>query len=203
MRTAVKRRFVVIGQTATASPDFLLDDLPGSSGRLDVLLRCVRAALLVSHGVRRDAAIYLVLGGGPRAPRTVKIDGATAEYLRQDERSLAGTLKKMLAYVEDTDAFDAPTRGIAIARGGLDVVLADLGAFTPYVLDESGADVRTATLDVENPVFFVGDHMGFAADARARIDAAGASPISVGPISLHADDAIAIIGNELDRRTMR
>jgi tRNA (pseudouridine54-N1)-methyltransferase len=194
------KRFVVIGQTATASPDFVLDDVPGSSGRLDVLLRCVRAALLVSHGVRRDTLIYLVLEGGPRAPRTVRISGATAEYLRQDERSLAGTLKKMLAYVEDTSAFDTGTRGIAIARGGLDVVLADLGAFAAYVLDEGGADVRSVALDVENPVFFVGDHTGFGAETRARIDALGAKAIAVGPISLHADDAIAILSNELDRK---
>jgi tRNA (pseudouridine54-N1)-methyltransferase len=197
------RRFVIIGQTATASADFILDDVPGSSGRLDVLLRCVRAALLVSHGLRRDAVIYLVLGGGPRAPRTVKISGATAEYLRQDERSLAGTLKSMLGYVEDKDAFDAGIRGIAIARGGLDVVLADLGEFTPYVLDESGADVRT--IDVahpENPVFFVGDHKGFDDATRARIDALHAKAISVGPVSVHADDAIAILSNELDRHKM-
>jgi tRNA pseudouridine-54 N-methylase len=33
------RRFVLIGQTASASGDFLLQDLPSSSGRLDALLR--------------------------------------------------------------------------------------------------------------------------------------------------------------------
>ena len=197
------RRFVVIGQTAIASPDFVLDDIPGSTGRLDVLLRCVRAALLVSHGLRRDTVIYLVLEGGPRAPRSVRISGATAEYLRQDERSLAGSLKSMLGYVDDKDAFDEGKRGISIARGGLDVVLADLGVSTPYVLDEGGADVRGAELDAENPVFFVGDHKGFSAETRARIDAFGAKPISVGPISLHADDAIVIVGNELDRRKMK
>ncbi|MEO5728597.1 MAG: tRNA (pseudouridine(54)-N(1))-methyltransferase TrmY, partial [Byssovorax sp.] len=43
------RRFIVIGQRATASPDFSLINLPASSGRLDVLLRCLRAALLFSH----------------------------------------------------------------------------------------------------------------------------------------------------------
>ncbi len=196
----MKRRFVVIGQTATASPDFILDDIPGSSGRLDVLLRCVRAAMLVSHGLRRDATVYLVLEGGPRAPRTVKIDGATASFLRQDERSLAGTLKKMLAYVEDASTFDAETRGISIARGGLDVVVHDLGAFTPYVLDEGGADVRDAELDSGDPVFFIGDHLGFSAETRARIDTLGAKALSIGPISVHADDAIAIVSNELDRR---
>ena len=68
---------MVIGTRATASPDFLLIDLPGTSGRLDVLLRCVRAALLVSHGLRRDTVVYLVLLGGPAAPRSLRIDGAT------------------------------------------------------------------------------------------------------------------------------
>ena len=58
------RRFVVIGQSATASPDFSLVDIAGTSGRLDVLLRCLRAALLVSHGLRRDTVVYLVLLGG-------------------------------------------------------------------------------------------------------------------------------------------
>jgi len=197
----VSRRFVVIGRTATASPDFVLDDVPGTAGRLDVLLRCVRAALLVSHGIRRDATIYLVLEGGSRAPRTVKIDGATATYLRPDERSLAGMLKSMLAWVDDRDAFDAGVRGVAIARGGLDAVVRDLGPFTPYVLDERGTDVRAEALDVANPVLFVGDHTAFSGETRERIDALGAKPISVGPISLHADDAIAIVSNELDRRS--
>ena len=190
---------MVIGRTATASPDFVLDDVPGTTGRLDVLLRCVRAALLVSHGIRRDTMIYLVLEGGPRAPRTVKIDGATSSFLRQDERSLAGLLKSMLAWTDDADTFGAGLRGVAIARGGLDVVVRDLEAFTPYVLDELGTDVREVSLDVANPVFFVGDHTGFADETRKRIDALGAKPISVGPISVHADDAIAIVSNELDR----
>ncbi len=195
------RRFVVIGRSATASPDVSIDDVPGSAGRLDVLLRCVRATLLVSHGVRRDTAIYLVLGGGPRAPRTVRIDGATSEYLRQDERSLAGMLKSMLGWAEDRDTFGEGVRGMSIARGGLDVVLADLGSdYQPYVLVEGGEDVRAAKLELANPVFFVGDHTGFDDATRARLDAIGARPISVGPVSLHADDAIAVVQNELDRR---
>ena len=83
------RRFVLLGQRATASPDFLLDDLAGTSGRLDVLLRSLRAALLVSHGLRRDTVVYLVLLGGPRAPTSLRFEGANAKFLRPEERSLA------------------------------------------------------------------------------------------------------------------
>jgi len=196
------RRFVVIGQTATASGEFSLDDLPATSGRLDVLVRCVRAALLVSHGLRRDAMIYLVLQGGSRAPRTIKIDGRTAEYVRPDERSLAGAIRSLLVRAE-SPGFDVSTRGVALADGGLDAVIADLGDFTPYVLDESATDMRSATIDLRNPVFFVGDQLGFAESTRSRLAVLGALPLSVGPVSVHADDAITLVSNELDRRAAR
>jgi len=46
----------------------------------------------------------------------------------------------------------------------------------------------------------VGDNHGFAAATRARIADLGATPVGIGPLSLHADDAITVVGNELDRR---
>src|SRR5688500_5606010 len=82
------RRFVILGRTAKASAEFSLDDLPGSSGRLDVLLRCVRAALLTSHGLRTEVLVYLVLHGGLQAPRVVRIGGPGLQFVRPDERSL-------------------------------------------------------------------------------------------------------------------
>src|SRR3954447_2632757 len=114
------RRFVVVGQRATASPDFSLLDMPGTSGRLDVLLRCLRAALLVSHGLRRDTRVYLVLLGGPEAPRTYRVDGKDARFVRPDERSLAVTIQKGLSRVPAGEGFWAMRPGFAVANGGLD-----------------------------------------------------------------------------------
>ncbi len=202
-------RFVVIGQKATASGDFLLDDLPGTSGRLDLLLRCVRAALLCSHGVRNDVVIYLVLYGGPRAPRALRVQGATARFIRPDERSLATLAKKILAGGVDTStpggpAFVEARPGIALANGGIECVLADLGAKELFVLEEDAADVREAA-GVEHPdaVFFLGDHLGLSEAVRATLEAEGARPMSVGPTSLHAEDAVTIVLNEVDRRQAR
>jgi len=193
------RRFVIVGRTATASGDFSLDDLPSTSGRLDVLVRCLRAALLVSHGVRRDTVVYLVLLGGPKAPRVLRVDGATARFLRPDERSLATLVRKSLAAYSGGEGFVTVRPGIAVATGGLDVVLADLGAMRAYLLDEGGRDVRGETLGSRDDVFFVGDHLGFDESTRARLAEAGARPVSVGPVSLHADDAVTVLSNELDR----
>src|SRR5690349_10799605 len=148
------RRLVVIGQRATASADFSLDDLPGTSGRLDVLLRCLRAALLVSHGLRRDAVVYLVLLGGPRAPRALRVEGAAARFVRPDERSLATLVKKSLATAPEGAGFVTVRPGVAIAEGGLEAVLDDLGPMTPYLLEEHAPDIRDCALGSGDAVFF-------------------------------------------------
>jgi tRNA (pseudouridine54-N1)-methyltransferase len=193
------RRFVVIGQRASASADFSLADLPGSSGRLDVLLRCLRAALLVSHGLRRDTLVYLVLGGGPRAPRTLRLDGAAARFVRPDERSLALLVQKALSAAAVGPDFVEVRSGVAVADGGLDWLLPQLGG-TPFVLEEQAQDLRAASDYGANPVFFVGDHLGFAPSARAALASLGATPVGVGPLSVHAEDAVTLMVNELDRR---
>jgi len=185
------RSFVVIGQRAKASPDFLLDDLPGTSGRLDLLLRCLRAALLVSHGVRRDTRVYLVLLGGPDAPRTLRIDGAIAEFLRPDERALATRVQKALA-TPRAEGWTTLRHGWSIASGGIEVVLADVGDVARFVLDERGADLRSVAVSAD-AVFLLGDDLGLDGGTLG-------TAISIGPVSVHADDAIAVVHNELDRR---
>jgi tRNA (pseudouridine54-N1)-methyltransferase len=203
------RHFIVIGQRALASPDFLLDDLAGTSGRLDVLLRSLRAGLLVSHGLREDTIVYLVLLGGPRAPRTLRFEGASAKFLRPEERSLATLVKKVLATSSERDGaggsapqgFVPARAGIAIAERGLDAVLADLHGATPYVVEEGGPDVRSAAIDLRDAAFFFGDHLGFDDATRATLASIGATPLGLGPVSVHAEDAVAILTNELDRRS--
>ncbi len=199
------RRFVILGRSASASGDFALDDLPGTSGRLDIGVRCIRAALLVSHGVRRDAVVYLVLGGGPRAPRVVRICGADARFLRPDERSLAVLLKKTLATRADEDGqgFVAVKVGVAVASGGVERVIADLGSAVSYVLERDAPDIREAPTLENDVAFFVGDHTGFDDPTRERLAAIGARPAGVGPVHVHAEDAVAIVSNEIDRRLAR
>jgi tRNA (pseudouridine54-N1)-methyltransferase len=195
------RSFVLIGQTATASADFRLDDLPSSSGRLDVLLRCIRAALLVSHGLREDVRVYLVLRGGPQAPRVLRVDSSSAKFIRPDERSLALLVQKTLAAAPDElgAAFVELRPGLALARGDLDCVLADLGAVAFYVLAEGAPDIREASLR-DDAAYFIGDHAGFAAGDVEHLIALGASLLGIGPVSLHSDDVVAVLSNELARR---
>lgn len=197
------RRFVIVGRTARASEAIRLDDLAGTSGRLDVLLRCVRAALLTSNGVRRDAVIYLVLMGDALGTRTVRIEGATARFLRPDERPLATLVQKAVARARGDAAGFVPQRnGLAVACGGLEAAIDDIGASASFLLEEGAPDVRDVpdTALAGDVTFFVGDHLGYEDVIRERLAAHGARPLGVGPVSLHSDDVVAIVSNEIDRR---
>lgn len=194
------RNFVVIGRTATASHDFRLDDLPSSSGRLDALLRCIRAALLYSHGLRSGVRVYLVLRGGPAAPRVLRVDAASARFIRPDERSLALLVQKTLAAApaELADQFVEIRPGLALAHGDLELVLRELSGAALYLLDEDGVSVRSVELPASDAAYFLGDHLGFEQADRDRLAASGARAVSIGPLSLHSEDVIAILSNELE-----
>ena len=170
-----------------------------------MLLRCVRAALLVSNGLRRDVRIYLVLRGGEQAPRTLRIDGQSAKFIRPDERSLAVLVQKTLVACPASGLerqFREIRPGIAVCAGDLEEVLADVGEGPRYVLHEAGGDIRDQALTGSDATFFIGDQLGFDQATLARLDALGCARISLGPVSLHSEDVIAVLSNELDRRRL-
>jgi tRNA (pseudouridine54-N1)-methyltransferase len=192
------RTFVVIGHRAVTAPNFSLDDVPGTSGRLDVLLRCVAAAFVVSHGIRRDTEAYLILLGPPDPPRTLWIQGERLRHLNPDERTTAALFKKALALQPSGAAWLQSTPGIAVSKMKLDAVLDRLKGRDLVLLEEGGQDVA-AWKPGPNPVFVLGDDKGFTDAEIAAVRKAGAAQISIGPLAVHADQAITIIQNALDR----
>lgn len=196
------RRFVIVGHKATTSPDFSLKDIPGTSGRLDVLLRAVRSTLLVSHGLRQDTELFLVLLGGPNAPLTLKFRGEQLRNLNPDERSTATLVQKALSTPPTGPVWQPTTPGLEVAAIDLPELLDQVSGDHLFVLDENGEDVRGSAIETRDVTFLVGDHTGFTRDELALAEKMGARRVSVGPVSLHADDAIAVVQNELDRRKL-
>ena len=90
------RYFVITGHKAVTTGDFKLDDIAGGAGRLDILVRCVNSAFFLSHDLRKDSEIYLILEGGTDAPKTVRFYGPEMKYLNPDERSTASLIRNAL-----------------------------------------------------------------------------------------------------------
>jgi len=193
--TDAQRAFVILGHKAALTSDFTLNDLPGAGGRLDILARCVTSALCLSHGMRADTDVYLIL----QDQITVRFEGAHVKRLNPDERSTGALVKHALKALEAGRSRSTP--GVTVARRGLADVLRELdeAGCTVHVLDEGGQDVRDASLAA--PIAFVlSDHQDFSSSEATRLAAYGR--LSLGPKVLQADPCIAIVHNELDRRAL-
>jgi tRNA (pseudouridine54-N1)-methyltransferase len=187
------RNFIVVGHKATTTPNFSLEDIPGTSGRLDILCRAVTAAFVISHGIRKDVCVYLILLGG-EIPKTIQLRGETLRHLNPDERTTAALLKKALA-VPATSQWAMSTSGIFVRTGGLVELLSDLKEAKLIYLREDGADIRSLEANEvsSETAFILGDHTGMTPEEEALIEQAGAKVVSLGPTSLHADHCIVLL----------
>jgi len=190
------RRFIVIGHRASTTPDFPLDDLAGGAGRMDLLLTAANAALLVSHDLRRDSDATLVLLGPPDPPRAVRLDGARLQSLSPDLRTNAGLLRKALAHGGRVERETSPG-AFASRRGIVDVLE---GIREPLIhLREDGKDIREVEIPRE-VAFILSDSIELTGEEEAVVARRRKAVCSVGPVSVHTSDAIAIVHNEMDRR---
>jgi len=188
------RQFVVLGHDAPTTPDFPLDDLPGAAGRLDVLCRCVSAALFLSHGIREDVEVFLVLGDEV----TVRIDSRNLQYMSPDERNVASLLKKALEAkdraIGHREAESTP--GIHVSKRGFEAVL-DAVSGTVVELHEDGAPLADVE-PPEDPTFVLSDHRDFTDEEASLLAEASDQRVRVGPEVLHADHTVTVVHNYLD-----
>ena len=194
--------------------NFGLNDLP--AGRVDVLCRCVCAALFVSHGVRKSVHVWLVLRD---AGLTVCVDGAEVRGLHPDERSIAAALRRALRTADRADGASgagSAGRGWCVWREAWDTRLellagarADETTTTPkhrlLVLHESGAPLTSLATppapDAQpgaSTCLVLGDHVGFEADEEALLCELGGEKASVGDVPLLTSQVIVMGHSVLD-----
>ena len=192
------RRFVVLGHRAITSADFKLDDLCGSTGRLDILLRCVNSAFFISHDIRRDVEITLLLLGDPSPPKTIRIVGSEVKYLNPDERSTAALIRNALLQKPGGEKKTSP--GIYVSERSYSEVLSNISKESQmHYLKEDGEDIRTSSFGPDN-TFVLGDDQDLSEEEEKLLMSYEPKKISLGPISYHADHCLTIVNNELDRR---
>lgn len=190
------RRFLVVGHRAVTSAKFSLDDLAGAAGRMDILLSAANAALLLAHDLRRDAEADLLLLGPPDPPKLVRILGSRVRSYQPDIRSNAALLRKALEHGSRVEREVSP--GILASRATLPEALDRLGA--PYVyLKEGGKDIRGTSLP-SDATFVLSDNQDLTPEEEQAVRSLEPLVVGLGPHSLHADQAIVLVQNELDRR---
>jgi len=190
------RQFLLVGHRVPTAPDFSLDALPSKAGRLDILARAVSAAFVLSHDIRENVRVHLVLGDEV----TVTFDGASLRNLNPDERSTAALIRTALEHREEAIGHVAAesSPGVSIARTGFETTLADAAADSTVVhLHEDGDPI----VDIDppsDPLFVLSDHRDFTDDERALLDRHADRRVSLSPHAIHADHAVTVAHNYLD-----
>ena len=190
------RQFMILGHEAPMTSDFPLDALPSEAGRLDVLCRCVTAAFLLSHGIREDVGVHLVLDD----EFTVHFDGATLRRLNPDERSTAALIRTALEHRDEAighmEAESSP--GVSISRKDFETVLDGAAAEGTVVELHADGDPVVEVDPPADPVFVLSDHRDFTEAERALLEDRATRRVSLSPERLHADDAVTVAHNYLD-----
>ncbi len=184
---------MLLAHKAPVVPDFTLNDLPGSAGRIDVLCRAIGAAFFLSHDLRRDVEVDLLLQDQVQ----IRLVGDRLKRLNPDERSTAALIKHALEKLDEEEVQSTP--GIFVSRRTLPEMLDrlyQLGAH-PIVLHEDGTPIEVASIPGD-PAFFLSDHQNFSpSDEEALADL---PRVSLGEKALHASQCITIVHYLLDRQ---
>jgi tRNA (pseudouridine54-N1)-methyltransferase len=190
------RQFLVIGHDAPTDPDFALDDIAGGAGRLDVLCRCVNSAFFLSHDIREQVRVHLVLGD----EYTVRFEGADLRRLNPDERSTAALIRGALEQREEAIGHQPveTSPGVSLYRMGFEATLEQAARDATVVeLHEEGEPLVDAEPPTD-PLFVLSDHHDFAPGEADRLAEAADRRVRVGPERLHADHTITVAHNYLD-----
>lgn len=187
----MEREFIVYSRKGQTDSNFV--DLR-EAGRLDLLHECIVASLFLSHGLRRDVTFHASLGGPPRPPLHVKIDGETLYDVRTDQQTWKEVFRKILS--------GKPHPGITVDKTSFEAfVKAKANEASIYVLEEDGKDINKASLD-KNSVFVLGDHIGLPKTVENFTLRYG-EKLSLGRQPYLAASCITIINYLLDRQKKR
>jgi len=189
------RQFVYVGHEAPTTAEFALDDLTGA-GRMDLLARSVTAALLLSHDIRTDTRVHLVLGD----TLTVTFDGTTLQGLNPDERSTAARVRSVLAEREEAVG-QIPVEvspGVSLVRRGFEGAIEAASADGTVVHLGEGGEPAPAVAPPADPVFVLSDHREFTEKEQDLLEEFAGKQVSLGPHPLHADHATVLAHSWVD-----
>lgn len=120
-------------------------------GRLDVVYQCLLFGLFTSGAIRRNVIFQVILGGPPRPPLCVTIDGRFLYDVRTDEETWEAIIRKILS--------GGSHEGISVSNRSLQDLIKKQRLGNLYVLEEKGEEIQKVKFG-KNPIFILGDQVG-------------------------------------------
>jgi len=196
--------FLLDAAQSHTAPDFLIRDLPGTSGRLDVVCRVMASVFRTVPPLASSLRFLSVLGGPPDPPLTLQAEPGILVDLVESELACALLIKALLKQYHslgvDRLAF---CPHLSLSRRSFREVLENLtsrGKQLCYLIEE-GIPLNSVQLDFSHPlVFIMGDHKGMPKEHENLVRQMGALELSVGKQSLLGSHVVTLVLLELARR---
>jgi len=195
----VRRIFVLKASTAVTAPIFILRNIAGTSGRLDIVCRCIINAFLINGRIRRNVDFYAVLEGPPSPPRLLMVSSELLSHLPKSEVEVARIIRDLLSIGK---GFHPRNEAFKIDRMSFKKLILYLKneGYSLVYLHENGVDIRKFNFaSLTSTVFILGDHLGLDPASEKFLDSLNIPRISLGPISYLASHCIILVNEELDR----
>ncbi len=190
----MKRSFLLKSATAHTASDFDLRQVASTSGRLDIISRCIIAAFSGSKGLRPDVRFAAVLEGPPHPPLTLETSSDQLTEVPRDEVKVASSIFNAMST-------QSVVNGFTLKRGSFDLAVRIL--HTPkrplFYLHEGGEDLESLRgRSFEEIGFILGDQVGLNAETERFLDSMRVPRISIGPRSYLSSSCIIFVNAFLD-----
>ncbi|MDG1525244.1 MAG: tRNA (pseudouridine(54)-N(1))-methyltransferase TrmY [Candidatus Thalassarchaeaceae archaeon] len=195
----MERRFAIIEHRAPSSGKINLNDLPGSSGRIDVLARAINTALFLSHGIREDTDVTLHLMGGTGPARRIWLQGSRLRGVHPDERAIAGQIAKALKNpIPAIGQWVELHPGFWHSGGAIEQTIREWEkeACRIFVLDAEGVPFSKDPLNHESVGFILSDDQPFSDIELKSMESI--EKVSLGSTWLQGNACISILHHLID-----
>jgi tRNA (pseudouridine54-N1)-methyltransferase len=184
--------------------DFLIRDVPGTSGRLDVVCRVLAATFRAVPDWSPFLEFLAVLGGPPNPPLLLRVSNVSNAGIPEGELALALILKTLLNRYRTAGAEQlAAWPQFALTRQGFEDTLRAVAKrrAQSYYLVERGTPLKSVHLNLTSPqVFVLGDDRGLPSEHEALLLQHSAKEVAIGKQSLLGSHAVSLLLLELAHR---
>ena len=190
----MKRIFIVKSSTAFTAPVFNIRSLASSSGRLDVICRCILNAFFIDKEMfRRNVVFYGVLEGPPDPPKTIVVDGSSLDSFLLDEVWVANVISDLMRgkYFKGFNI-------LKMSFNSLVNLIRVSGAKLLY-LHEDGIPIENYDFELgADYCFILGDQIGLDRDSEKLLISMGVPMVSLGRIAYLSSQCIWLVNNFMD-----
>ncbi|MFX0079830.1 MAG: hypothetical protein ACFE8O_11380 [Candidatus Hermodarchaeota archaeon] len=184
--------------------EFLIRDVPGTSGRLDVVCRILIAAYRTAPIFTSCIQVNAILGGPPHPPLLLRIEDVNSGEFPESELSCALIIKGLLHNYRTTKTERSRQwPQFSIMTKSFDDTLKEVASSSSQLLYliEKGKPIDQMKIDLDQPITLIlGDDQGLLADHEKLVYQYPVQEVSIGTRSLLGSQVVSLVLLEMARR---